>query len=123
MVIGRKFSDKVVQDDLKKWPFKVAQGSEEKSKIVINYNSEIMTFEAEQISSMILAKIKENAETFLGKEVSNAVITVPSYFNDSQRQATKDAGFIAGLNVIRIINESTAAAITYGLEKMPPTEK
>lgn len=116
-LIGRRFSDPSVQADSKLWPFKVIAGAGEKPMIVVKYKGEEKQFSAEEISSMVLTKMKETAEAFLGKTVKNAVVTVPAYFNDSQRQATKDAGVIAGLNVIRIINEPTAAAIAYGLDK------
>jgi len=116
-LIGRKFSDPIVQADMKHWPFKVISGPGDKPMIQVNYKGEQKQFAAEEVSSMVLIKMKETAEAYLGKEVKNAVITVPAYFNDSQRQATKDAGTIAGLNVLRIINEPTAAAIAYGLDK------
>jgi heat shock protein 1/8 len=116
-LIGRKFTDKVVQDDMKHWPFKVIDGPAGKPIIQVSFKGEVKQFAAEEISSMVLIKMKEIANAYLGREVKNAVITVPAYFNDSQRQATKDAGVIAGLNVLRIINEPTAAAIAYGLDK------
>lgn len=116
-LIGRRFSDPVVQADMKHWPFTVVQGPGGKPLIQVNFKGETKTFAPEEISSMVLIKMREIAEAYLGKEVKNAVITVPAYFNDSQRQATKDAGAIAGLNVLRIINEPTAAAIAYGLDK------
>lgn len=116
-LIGRKFSDPVTQADMKHWPFKVICGPNDKPLIEVMYKGEKKQFAAEEISSMVLIKMKETAEAYLGKEVKNAVITVPAYFNDSQRQATKDAGTISGLNVLRIINEPTAAAIAYGLDK------
>jgi len=116
-LIGRKFSDKVVQDDMKHWPFTCKEGSGGKPVIQVQFKGETKTFSAEEISSMVLIKMKEIAEAYLGREVKNAVITVPAYFNDAQRQATKDAGIISGLNVLRIINEPTAAAIAYGLDK------
>ncbi|CEG47457.1 hsp70-like protein [Plasmopara halstedii] len=116
-LIGRKFSDPLVQADIKHWPFKVTSGAGDKPQIVVQFKGESKTFQPEEISSMVLIKMREVAEAFIGKEVKNAVITVPAYFNDSQRQATKDAGAIAGLNVLRIINEPTAAAIAYGLDK------
>lgn len=116
-MIGRKFSDKVVQDDMKLWPFKVVKGDDEKPRIQVTYKNELKQFRPEEISSMVLAKMKEYAETRLGNKVTDAVITVPAYFNDAQRQSTKDAAVIAGLNVLRIINEPTAAAIAYGLNK------
>ncbi|CAG9559354.1 unnamed protein product [Danaus chrysippus] len=115
-LIGRKFDDPKIQQDLKHWPFKVInEGS--KPKIQVTYKGETKRFAPEEISSMVLTKMKETAEAYLGRTVKNAVITVPAYFNDSQRQATKDAGAIAGLNVLRIINEPTAAALAYGLDK------
>ena len=98
---------------MKHWPFKVVNDST-KPKIQVEYKGETKTFSPEEISSMVLVKMKETAEAFLGQKVTDAVITVPAYFNDSQRQATKDAGTISGLNVLRIINEPTAAAIAYG---------
>ncbi|KAG1703918.1 70-kilodalton heat shock protein, variant 2 [Phytophthora capsici] len=116
-LIGRKFSDPVVQADIKHWPFQVTSGAGDKPQITVQFKGESKTFQPEEISSMVLIKMREVAEAFIGKEVKNAVITVPAYFNDSQRQATKDAGAIAGLNVLRIINEPTAAAIAYGLDK------
>lgn len=117
-LIGRRFSDPVVQADMKMWPFKVVPGPGDKLPvIVVRYKGEEKKFTPEEISSMILAKMKEIAEAFLGQPIKNAVVTVPAYFNDSQRQATKDAGVISGLNVLRIINEPTAAAIAYGLDK------
>jgi len=116
-LIGRKVSDAVVQADMKHWPFKVLRGAGDKPMIEVTFKGETKQFAPEEISSMVLLKMKEIAEAFLGGEVKNAVITVPAYFNDSQRQATKDAGAISGLNVLRIINEPTAAAIAYGLDK------
>jgi len=116
-LIGRKYSDACVQDDIKLWPFNVKSGEGEKPMCQVEYKGEEKIFSAEEISSMILVKMKEVAEAYLSKDVKNAVVTVPAYFNDSQRQATKDAGAIAGLNIMRIINEPTAAAIAYGLDK------
>ena len=116
-LIGRKFTDELVQKDMKHWPFVVKADKSDKPIIEVDYKGERKEFSAEEISSMVLIKMKETAESYLGKEVKNAVITVPAYFNDSQRQATKDAGAISGLNVLRIINEPTAAAIAYGLDK------
>nr|KJB16980.1 hypothetical protein B456_002G258500 [Gossypium raimondii] len=116
-LIGRRFTDSSVQSDIKLWPFKVIAGPGDKPMIVVNYKGEEKQFAAEEISSMVLIKMREIAEAYLGFTVKNAVVTVPAYFNDSQRQATKDAGVIAGLNVMRIINEPTAAAIAYGLDK------
>jgi len=115
-LIGRKYDDSNVQKDLKHWPFKVVNEAS-KPKIGVEYKCEDKTFTPEEISSMVLTKMKETAEAYLGTTVKDAVITVPAYFNDSQRQATKDAGVISGLNVLRIINEPTAAAIAYGLDK------
>ena len=122
-LIGRKFTEKQVQDDIKLWPFKVEQGTGDKPLISVQFKGETKKFHAEEISSMVLVKMKEIAEAYLSKTVKNAVITVPAYFNDSQRQATKDAGAISGLNVLRIINEPTAAAIAYGLDKKSSAEK
>ncbi|XP_023549755.1 heat shock cognate 70 kDa protein 2-like [Cucurbita pepo subsp. pepo] len=116
-LIGRRFSDSSVQNDMMHWSFQVIAGPSDKPMIVVNYKGEEKQFSAEEISSMILIKMKEVAEAYLGTTVKNAVVTVPAYFNDSQRQATKDAGVISGLNVMRIINEPTAAAIAYGLDK------
>ena len=116
-LIGRRFSDPTVQSDMKLWPFKVIPGPGDKPMIVVTYKGEQKQFSPEEISSMVLTKMRETAEAFLGQPIKNAVITVPAYFNDSQRQATKDAGTIAALNVMRIINEPTAAAIAYGLDK------
>jgi len=121
-LIGRKFDDAKIQDDMKLWPFKVIN-EYGKPKIQVEFKGENKTFTPEEISSMVLTKMKETAETFLGGPVKDAVITVPAYFNDSQRQATKDAGVIAGLNVLRIINEPTAAALAYGLDKNLKGEK
>jgi L1 cell adhesion molecule like protein len=116
-LIGRLFDDKIVQDDMKHWPFKVVKCPQTgKPKIQVNYLNEVKTFYPEEISSMVLQKLKQTAKDYLGTEVVDAVVTVPAYFNDSQRQATKDAGRIAGLNVLRIINEPTAAAVAYGIE-------
>lgn len=121
-LIGRKFDDSTVQSDMKHWPFKVVNEAT-KPKIRVEFKGETKTFFPEEISAMVLTKMKETAEAFLGKTVNDAVVTVPAYFNDSQRQATKDAGTIAGLNVLRIINEPTAAAIAYGLDKKGGGEK
>lgn len=116
-LIGLKFSDPKVQNDIKDWSYTVVSGKSDKATIEVEFKGEKKRFEPEEISSMVLTKMKETAETFLGKTVTDAVVTVPAYFNDSQRQATKDAASIAGLNCLRIINEPTAAAIAYGLDK------
>ncbi|KAL8246075.1 hypothetical protein R6Q59_007291 [Mikania micrantha] len=116
-LMGARFNDGVVQKDIASRPFKVIQGSGEKPVIVFEHESEEKKFSPEEISSMILRNLKESAEAFLGTTVKNAVITVPAYFNDKQRQATMDAGLLAGLNVMRLINEPTSAAIAYGLDK------
>jgi len=115
-LIGRKFDDDSVQSDMKHWPFKVINSSG-KPAIEVEFKGETKRFRPEEISSMVLTKMKETAEAYMGHKVTDCVITVPAYFNDSQRQATKDAGAIAGLNVLRIINEPTAAALAYGLDK------
>jgi len=121
-LIGRRFDDQCVQNDKKQWPFTVIDDNT-KPKIQVEFKGETKTFFPEEISSMVLVKMKEIAEAYLGKKVNDAVITVPAYFNDSQRQATKDAGAISGMNVLRIINEPTAAAIAYGLDKKTDGEK
>ena len=122
-LVGRKVSDEAVQSDMKHWPFTVEPDSDDKPLIKVTYKEELKSFTPEEISSMVLIKMKEIAESYIGKDVKNAVITVPAYFNDAQRQATKDAGAIAGMNVLRIINEPTAAAIAYGLDKKEDDEK
>ena len=117
-LIGRKFEEREVQEDIKLWPFKVVKDPKsDRPQVCINYQKQEKKFFAEEISAMVLQKLKQTATDFLGKEVKDAIVTVPAYFNDSQRQATKDAGTISGLNVLRIINEPTAAAIAYGLDK------
>jgi len=121
-LIGRRFDDPNVQADMKHWPFKVINEAT-KPKVQVDYKGEQKAFFPEEISAMVLVKMRETAEAFLGKAVKDAVVTVPAYFNDSQRQATKDAGTIAGLNVLRIINEPTAAAIAYGLDKKGQGER
>ncbi|XP_047497450.1 heat shock 70 kDa protein cognate 4-like [Penaeus chinensis] len=115
-LIGRKFDDATVQNNMKHWPFTVISDGG-KPKLRVEFKGESKTFNPEEISSMVMTKMKETAEAYMGNSVKDAVITVPAYFNDSQRQATKDAGTIAGINVLRIINEPTAAAIAYGLDK------
>merc|ERR1719499_3073092 len=122
-LIGRKFNDPVVQKDMEHWPFKVTEGSQGRPVISVEFKGERKEFFAEEISAMVLQKMKQSAEAALGKPVRKAVITVPAYFNDSQRQATTDAGRIAGLEVLRIINEPTAAAIAYGLDNKCDDEK
>merc|ERR1712106_878796 len=115
-LIGRKFEDAIVQADMKHWPFDVISDGG-KPKLQVEFKGEKKNFFPEEISSMVLNKMRDTAEAYLGSTVKDAVVTVPAYFNDSQRQATKDAGTISGLNVLRIINEPTAAAIAYGLDK------
>lgn len=122
-LIGKNYSDPVVQNDIKNFSYNVSNDANDKPIIKATYKGEEKSFTPEQISSMILVKMKEIAENYIGKEVKDAVITVPAYFNDAQRQATKDAGSIAGLNVLRIINEPTAAAIAYGLDNKSEQEK
>ena len=121
-LIGRKFSDEHVQKDKELLSYKIVSDSSDKPLIEVSHNCETKKLSAEEISSMILVKMKEIGEAYLGKPVKDAVVTVPAYFNDSQRQATKDAGAIAGLNILRIINEPTAAAIAYGLDKVKGKE-
>ncbi|GAD97314.1 molecular chaperone Hsp70 [Paecilomyces variotii No. 5] len=121
-LIGRKFADAEVQADMKHFPFKVVDKNG-KPVVEVEFKGETKQFTPEEISSMVLTKMRETAESYLGGTVNNAVVTVPAYFNDSQRQATKDAGLIAGLNVLRIINEPTAAAIAYGLDKKAEGER
>lgn len=121
-LIGRKFDDPKIQDDIKHWPFTVVNDCS-KPKLQVEFKGERKVFTPEEISSMVLTKMREIAEVFLGTKIKDAVITVPAYFNDSQRTATKDAGSIAGLNVLRIINEPTAAALAYGLDKNLKGEK
>ncbi|KAL5057131.1 hypothetical protein RYX36_028735, partial [Vicia faba] len=116
-LMGRKYSDSVIQNDILLWPFKVIAGSNDKPAILVSYNGKEKHVLPEEISAMILTQMREIAGAFLESPVKNVVITVPAYFNDSQRRATKDAGAIAGLNVMRIINEPTAAALAYGLQK------
>lgn len=122
-MIGREFNDPTVQSDMQSWNFKVINDGNNKPKIKVNYKNEEKTYYSEEISAMILSRMKEIAEAYIGKEVKDAVITVPAYFGDSQRQATKDAGTIAGLNVLRIINEPTAAALAYGLTNESKKER
>lgn len=121
-LIGRKFDDVSVQNDMKHWPFKVINASN-KPMLQVEFKGETKTFSAEEVSSMVLTKMADTASAYLGTKIKDTVVTVPAYFNDSQRQATKDAGAIAGLNVMRIINEPTAAALAYGLDKNLKGEK
>jgi len=115
-MMGREFNDPILQKDLKLLPYKVVNVNG-KPKVEVTVKDEIKQFTPEEISAMILTKMKSIAESYLGAKVTDAVITVPAYFNDAQRQATKDAGVISGLNVLRVINEPTAAAMSYGLQK------
>merc|ERR1719392_607722 len=122
-LIGRRFSESATQSDMKHFPFKVIQKDGDRPAIQVEYKGETKDFFPEEISSMVLVKMKEIGEAYLGKDVPSAVVTVPAYFNDSQRTSTKDAASIAGLNCLRIINEPTAAAIAYGLDKQSAQEK
>ena len=122
-MIGRDFADPLLQKDAKHFSFGVIDDGKGRPKIQVDTKDGQKTFYPEEISAMVLQKMKAIAETYLGTTVTDAVVTVPAYYNDTQRQATKDAGVIAGLNVIRIINEPTAAAIAYGLDKQGAGEK
>ncbi len=123
-LIGRKINDPSLTQDIKNWPFSVTtKDDNDKPMLEVTYKNEVKQFQPEEISSMILGKMKEIAEGYLGEPVKDAVVTVPAYFNDAQRRATQDAGVIAGLNILRIINEPTAAAIAYGLEKSNDKEQ
>jgi len=122
-LIGRKFDDATVQSDMKLWPFKVVRGAQNKPEVCVQFKGDEKKFAPEEISAQVLVKMKQVADAYLGTEVKDAVVTVPAYFNDSQRQATKDAGTIAGLNVLRIISEPTAAAIAYGLNQKKGAER
>merc|ERR1711868_61423 len=122
-LIGRKFNDAAVQSDIKHFSYTVSAGDGGRPQIDVEYKGEAKKFMPEEISSMVLIKMKETAEAYLGGEVKNAVVTVPAYFNDAQRASTKDAASIAGLNCLRIINEPTAAAIAYGLDKGTSSER
>jgi len=122
-LIGRKIDDAAVKADMEHWPFSITAEADKRPRINVEFKGEQKTYLPEEISAMVLTKMKQTAEAFLGGEVKDAVITVPAYFNDSQRQATKDAGMIAGLNVLRIINEPTAAALAYGLDKKKSGEQ
>jgi Hsp70 protein len=121
-LIGRKYSDKTVQEDKKLFPYKLDSDKDGKPVIKVPVNGKEQTFTPEEVSGMVLRKCKEIAETYLGQPVKHAVVTVPAYFNDAQRQATKDAGRIAGLSVERVINEPTAAAMAYGLDRLDKEE-
>jgi heat shock protein 1/8 len=122
-LIGRKFSDDIVKADMKQWPFKVVGQMGDKPHIEVEFKGEAKIFSPEEISSMVLTKMKETGEAFVGKKVDKAVVTVPAYFNDSQRQATKDAAKIAGIDVIRVLNEPTAAALAYGMNENRDEER
>ena len=115
-LIGRQFNDEVVQSGMKHWPFTVIN-TDGKPMLQVEHIGVTKTLSPEEVSSMVLTKLKETAEAYIGEKVTDAVITVPTYFNDAQRQATKEAGVIAGLNVLRIINEPIAAALAYGLDE------
>lgn len=122
-LMGRKFNEPVVQQEIKTFPFTVIENPKTGGCLIqVQYKGETKSFTPEEVSAMVLGKMKETAESFLGTQVTEAVITVPAYFNDAQRQATKDAGIIAGLNVLRIINEPTAAAMAYGIDKKSKEE-
>ncbi|KAH9889450.1 heat shock protein [Cubamyces lactineus] len=116
-LIGRKFGDAEVKEDMKHWPFKIVNKGDGRPAVEVENGGKRQQFSAEELSSMVLMKMRETAEQYLGKKVNHAVVTVPAYFNDAQRQATKDAGTIAGLDVLRVINEPTAAALAYGLDR------
>jgi molecular chaperone DnaK (HSP70) len=122
-LIGHKYKDPKTQEDIRTLPYKVVEGRNGNCAVIVEYKGEKKTLTPEEISAMILTNQKEIAEAFLGEKVTDAVITVPAYFNDAQRQSTKDAGTIAGLNVLRIINEPTAASIAYGLDKKTNDKK
>ncbi|EMD33148.1 hypothetical protein CERSUDRAFT_118210 [Gelatoporia subvermispora B] len=117
-LIGREFSDAEVQKDMKHWPFKVVAKPDGRPAVEVDNGGKKQRFSSEELSSMVLVKMRETAEQYLNKKVNHAVVTVPAYFNDAQRQATKDAGQIAGLDVLRVINEPTAAALAYGLDRV-----
>ena len=121
--MGHKFSDPHVQKDISSFPFDVISGNNDIPTIKVEYKGETKSFTPQEIGAFVLEKMKHTAEAFIGKEVKNAVITVPAYFNDAQRQATKDAGAICGLNVLRIINEPTTTAIAYSLDNKSDEEK
>ncbi|MFS7976945.1 putative Heat shock protein 70 family [Helianthus anomalus] len=112
------FRDPQVPKDMEPWPFKIVEGPAEKPTVVVKLKGEEKKYAPEELSAMVLKKLKESAEAFIGREVTDAVITVPAYFNNNQREATKEAGTLAGLNVMQLITEPTAAAIAYGLDHM-----
>lgn len=122
-LIGRRFDDPIVQADMKLWSFECVDDGNNRPKIKVNYQGEEKLFYPEEISAMVIGKMKKIAEEYLGEEVKDMVITVPAYFGDAQRQATKDAGAIAGVNVLRIINEPTSAAISYGFDNASKDDK
>lgn len=122
-LIGRQFSDHLVQEDIKLWTFNIEDDGNNKPRICVEYKGEQKKYSAEEVSAMVLSKMKEIAEIYIGEKVVDAVVTVPAYFGDAQRQATKDAAVIAGINVLRIINEPTAAAIAYGMDNKTSKEK
>ena len=122
-LIGRNFDDPIVQRDMKTWPFKVVDDGRNRPQIVVDTKDGVKKYYAEEIAAMVLGKLKAMAESYLGQEVKDAVVTVPAYFNDSQRQATKDAGRIAGLNVLRLLAEPTSACIAYGLNETKKGER
>ena len=122
-LIGRKFSDPTVQENMKHWPFKVVTKGDDKPYIQVTYQGEKKLFTPEEISAMVLTKMKETAETYLGHSVTRAVITVPAYFNEAQRSATRDAAIISGLRVDRLLSEPTSASICFGLDKKMEKEQ
>lgn len=122
-LIGRTFDDPAIQKDLANWPFAVVNDGNNRPQICVDFKGEPKKYYAEEISAMVLQKLKAMAESYLGCEINDAVITVPAYFNDNQRQATKDAGRIAGLNVLRLLAEPTSACIAYGLNNKSAKER